>query len=223
MTHLWLVSIACRTFQKQQKSRHSWKWTNKNPKTEVCFRWVSKAQCWMIFRFQVTCSKKKTTKLKRSQVPMEHLKICYVFTSSLNNPPPKKKKKRLHLLHLQRHAQNASRIGAGGTNCPCCFLGSFPRWFCSFGPFQGGLGIGAQLLCQVAQASAQVIHAMARHLNFCVWLLLVRFWIYTKNNLIFWQDDDEIFKVDNIEIYKRMWWDGLLFGACFGCSYCWEW
>ena len=37
--------------------------------------------------------KKKTTKLKRSQVPMEHLKICYVFTSSLNNPPPKKKKK----------------------------------------------------------------------------------------------------------------------------------
>ena len=44
-----------------------------------------------------------------------------------------------------------------------------------------------------------------------------------KKNLIFWQDDDEIFKVDNIEIYKRMWWDGLLFGACFGCSYCWEW
>ena len=94
MTHLWLVSIACWTFQKQQKSRHSWKWTNKNPKTEVCFRWVPKAQCWMIFRFQVTFSKKKTTKLKRSQVPMEHLKICYVFTSSLNNPPPQKKKKK---------------------------------------------------------------------------------------------------------------------------------
>lgn len=74
-------------------------------------------QSSMLDDFQVPgyIFKKKTTKLKRSQVPMEHLKICYVFTSSLNNTPPQKKRKNASIFSTSNGTLTSLGASLGGS------------------------------------------------------------------------------------------------------------